>query len=361
MATTTRAPLFSGQEIEISVDENTERGQAIGDRVTANDPENDPLTYSLNGTDNQSFRINSTTGQISTYAPLDHETKDTYYLAVQVRDGKNLDGIPDSQWDHSIDVTINVNDVNEPPVFDADAPTSLNVLENTAARVNIGGPITATDPEGDTLTYLLDTGDGAAFQIDASGQIMTKDAIDRETKASYTVTVSVHDGKDAQGNADATADDVHTVRITVGDGNDAPVFNEGASTTRSVLENTPAGQPVGAPVAATDEDSGDRLTYSLGGDDASSFDIDTSTGQIRTKAPLDLETEDSYSVTLSVHDGKDDAGNTESPSHPGRHNRRNHHGHRRERPAGVCPKHGFALGRGKHYAGSGHRAAGDRR
>ena len=308
--------MFSDQEITISVDENTPSGRDIGDPVTADDPEDDTLTYSLTGDDASSFSINPSTGQIRTNAALDYEARDTYHFAVQVRDGKNLDGNVDAKWDHSVDVIITVENVNEPPEFDANAPATLNVLENTAAGENIGGPVTATDPEEDTLTYLLDTGDGAAFQIDASGQITTKDPIDRETKASYSVTVSVHDGKDAQGNADETADDVHTVRITVGDENDAPVFDEGASTTRFVLENTPAGQPVGDPVSATDEDSGNRLTYSLGGEDASSFDIDTSTGQIKTKAPLDLETEDSYSVTVSVHDGKDDAGNTETPPTP---------------------------------------------
>ena len=32
---------------------------------------------------------------------------------------------------------------------------------------------------------------------------------------------------------------------------------------------------------------GNTLTYSLGGDDAASFDIDPSTGQLITKAPLE--------------------------------------------------------------------------
>ena len=44
-----RAPLFSGQEIEISVDENTPSGRDIGDPVTADDPEGDTLMYSLTG------------------------------------------------------------------------------------------------------------------------------------------------------------------------------------------------------------------------------------------------------------------------------------------------------------------------
>ena len=45
-----------------------------------------------------------------------------------------------------------------------------------------------------------------------------------------------------------------------------------------------AGEDVGAAVAATDENTDDRLTYSLGGTDAASFEIDSASGQILTKA-----------------------------------------------------------------------------
>ena len=52
---------------------------------------------------------------------------------------------------------------------------------------------------------------------------------------------------------------------------------------RNLAENTPGGRNVGDAVRATDADN-DRLTYSLEGTDASSFDIVTSSGQIRTRA-----------------------------------------------------------------------------
>ncbi len=72
-----------------------------------------------------------------------------------------------------------------------------------------------------------------------------------------------------------------------------PEFVDGAGT-RSIAENTPPGVNIGAPISATDDDEGaieyaDTLTYSLSGTDASSFDIDASTGQLITKAPLDAE------------------------------------------------------------------------
>ena len=83
-----------------------------------------------------------------------------------------------------------------------------------------------------------------------------------------------------------------------------PEFVTGAGT-RDVDENTPPGVNIGAPVSATDADEGTEefgqtLTYKLGGIDAASFDIDESTGQLITKAPLDHESKPSYSVTVAV-------------------------------------------------------------
>ena len=49
--------------------------------------------------------------------------------------------------------------------------------------------------------------------------------------------------------------------------NTAPSFDS-TSTTRSVAENAAAGHDIGAPVAAMDPDSGETLTYLLGGPDA---------------------------------------------------------------------------------------------
>ena len=307
------APLFDGLPPTFSIAENTPSNQNIGEPVTATDSDDgDTLTYSLQGTDSGSFTINSSTGQIKTYTTLDHETKDTYHVAVFVRDSKNIYGDSDTVDDDSIDVTINVTDVNEPPAFDSTAPTDLNVVENTTAGIDIGSPVTATDPDvGDTLTYSLDTGDGSAFDIDSSGQIKTKGALDREVKDSYTVTVSVTDGNDAQGNVDTTADDTRTVTITVDNVVEPPTFNDGdAGRTRTIEENTPAGRPVGDPVSATSED-GVTLTYSLDDQDGASFDID-SNGQIKTKADLDYEDRSSYSVTVSVTDSLDVQGNPES-------------------------------------------------
>ena len=90
--------------------------------------------------------------------------------------------------------------------------------------------------------------------------------------------------------------------------NTQPVFSS-ATTTRSVAENTASGMNVGAVVSVTDTDT---LTYALVGPDASSFTIDTTSGQIQTSAALDFETTPtSYSVVVSVRDNKNAADDTD--------------------------------------------------
>ena len=85
------------------------------------------------------------------------------------------------------------------------------------------------------------------------------------------------------------------------DANTAPTFAEGGD--RSVAENTPSGQPIGAPVSATDAD-GDALTYTLSGTDAAAFALDADSGQVRTKAALDYESRTTYTVVVEVSDGQ---------------------------------------------------------
>ena len=84
--------------------------------------------------------------------------------------------------------------------------------------------------------------------------------------------------------------------------NNAPIFTDGSSTTRSIAENTPAGKNIGSPVSATDADE-DTLTYTLGGTDAASFGIVSTTGQLQTRDPLDYEEKNTYAVIVTVSDG----------------------------------------------------------
>ena len=174
-------------------------------------------------------------------------------------------------------------------------------------NTNFGTAVGATDADNtDTLTYSLSGTDSGSFGIDTSnGQLKTSVALDYEMKTSYSVTVGVSDGTDS---------DSITVTINVTNVNEAPAF-PATTATRSVAENTAANTNIGAAVAATDPDitatntdadpgdtTADALTYSLSGTDAASFDIVSTSGQLKTKAALDYETKTSYTVTVTASD-----------------------------------------------------------
>ena len=280
-------PSFDPTDNMRSVAENTEPGQAIGDPVTATDPEGNTLTYSLGGTDADAFGIDEANGQLRTSAALDYETRSSYSVTVMAEDSEGASA--------SIEVTIAVTDEdeNEPPSFD---PTDnmRSVAENTEPGQAIGDPVTATDPEGNTLTYSLGGTDADAFGIDeANGQLRTSAALDYETRSSYSVTVVAEDSEGASDSIEVT--------IAVTNANEPPSFDS-TSTTRSVAENADPGHDIGDPVAAMDPDSGDTLTYLLGGPDAAAFDIDEANGQIRTRDALDHEAKASYSVRMVALD-----------------------------------------------------------
>ena len=135
----------------------------------------------------------------------DHEAKPRYTVTVKADDSNG--------GTDTIEVTITVTDVNEAPAFDDVSPTTRSIAENTGTGVDIATPVTATDPDaGATLTYSLDGTDVNSFDIDTlTGQLKTKATLDHETKATYAVTVSVRDSKDANGDADIVADDDITV------------------------------------------------------------------------------------------------------------------------------------------------------
>ena len=304
------APVFKdGTSTTRAVAENTGSGVNIGSAVSATDADEDTLTYSLGGKDVSLFSIDSSSGQLRTRASLDYETKDSYSVTITVSDGNLTD---------TISVTINVTDVNETPsnnapVFTDGSSTSRSIAENTGSGVNIGNAVSATDANNDTLTYTLSGTDAVSFSIDSSsGQLRTSAALDYETKTSYSVTVSVSDGSLSDSitvtiniiDEDETpaTDNTVTTKDT-STSNNAPIFTDGESTTRTVAENTSSGVDIGSAVSAADEDKDDTLTYGLGGTDASSFSIDSSSGQLRTSAALDYETKTSYSVTITVSDG----------------------------------------------------------
>ena len=190
--------------------------------------------------------------------------------------------------------------INSAPMFVDGSTTTRTVAEDAGAGVDIGSPVVATDTNNDPLTYELSGPDAAFFDIEGtSGQLKTKTALGGGAKTSYTVTVTVSDGS-LVGKITVI---ITVIKIVVEvPTNSAPNFVDGSHTTRTVVENTARGVNIGDPVAATDADN-DALTYTLSGLDAASFDIEPTTGQLRTRTALDYETKRTYTLTVTASDG----------------------------------------------------------
>ena len=86
--------------------------------------------------------------------------------------------------------------------------------------------------------------------------------------------------------------------------NAEPAFPMSETGIRSVSENTPAGQNIGAAIRAIDPND-DNLTYQSASPDFKHFAIDKSSGQIQTKKPLNHEDKSSYTFAVAVSDQKD--------------------------------------------------------
>ena len=85
-----KAPTFTlNAPVIRAVDENTAAGQNIGAPISATDPNNHPLTYSLSGPDARSFTIVPSSGQLQTRdgVTYSYATKRVYSVAVDVNDG----------------------------------------------------------------------------------------------------------------------------------------------------------------------------------------------------------------------------------------------------------------------------------
>ena len=284
------APAFSAETAARSVDENAAIEANIGTPVTAVDA--DTLTYTLGGTDAGSFSIIDTSGQLQTKDALDHEEKSSYEVTVTATDPSNAAD--------SVTVTITVNNMDEE-----------GTVTLSTDQPQVGTALTATleDPDGTVsgVTWQWDRSDGnGSFSNLSSGSSYTPVDADlgKYLRATASYTDPQGSGKTAM---KVSANPVQAAPLA----NNEPEFS-GPTDTRLVAENTPSGENIGDPVAATDLDNGDTLVYSLGGTDADSFDIVTTSGQLLTKDPLDFEDKETYTVTVSVHDGKDANGEVDT-------------------------------------------------
>ena len=169
-----------------------ENGAGMVATYAATDPENGDIAWCLSGDDADDFEI-SGAGMLTFMSPPDFESPtdanadNMYSVMVVASDGTN-DGV--------MGVTVTDVDENVAPEF-AEDTTTREVEENTPQGENIGGPVAAMAGDDDTLTYAIGGADASSFIIiRTTGQIKVRDALDYETRNSYTVTVTATDESD---------------------------------------------------------------------------------------------------------------------------------------------------------------------
>ena len=280
------APVITAQTAPFSIEENAAAGTAVGTvAATDQDEGDDDLTFAItNGNTNEAFQIDNMGAiTVKTPAALDFETTPTFTLTVQVSDDENLSS--------TADITVNLTDVagNEAPIITAQ---TFSVTENAASGTAVG-TVSATDAEGDNLTFAILSGNTSnAFAISAgTGELEVAGTIDYETTPTYTLTVQVSDGMML-----ATA----AITINVMNVNDnAPAI---VAQIFSISENAANGAAVGT-VVATDAD-GDALTFSItDGNTGNAFAINTGTGAITVAGTLNRTTTQTYTLMVRVSDG----------------------------------------------------------
>ena len=151
----------------------------------------------------------------------------------------------------------------------------------------------------------------ARAQSNGSGsQIRTTDANSQSGKTGWTIDDARRERSGSSWSDDTDALKIR-IRGSVFSTNAAPIFTDGTSTPRDFNETigdatVTTASNIGAPVAATDTDTGDTLSYSFdGGTDDARFGIITTTGQIQTEIGenYSYEAKASYAVRVKVEDG----------------------------------------------------------
>ena len=182
---------------------------------------------------------------------------------------------------------------NEPPGFHA-IEAFRDVAENTPTDRAIGAAVTATDANGDALTYALGGPHATFFGIaPATGQLQTRAALDYEKRKTHTLRVTATDPFGAPA--------VITVTINVQDV-DEPLTVAGTTAVTYVQHGTDA-------VAAYTADDPERatITWDLLGTDRDDFLI--ANGVLRFASPPDHENptdhdgDNVYDVTIRASAG----------------------------------------------------------
>ncbi|MFT7629918.1 MAG: VCBS repeat-containing protein [Mariniblastus sp.] len=284
-------------DVTIGVVENT---TAVTTSSGSDVDAGDTLTYSLTGDDAALFQINAITQEVTFISAPDYEIPtdlggdNNYEVTVVVTD----DGVGNLTATQNI--TVIVSDVNEAPEITAAA---LTINEGETVLLSSSN-ISASDPDGDTLTITVSSVTGGHFGL--LGNPGTAITVFSQSQIDAGQVVFVHDGNELAPSfvvaaSDGALLDTEAATVTFSNTNDQPTdiqpdsasFNENLDTTSGLL--------IGS-LTATDSDSGEVFAYAIvGGPDGGKFSI-TGDDLYLTDGVLDFERQASYSIIVRVTD-----------------------------------------------------------
>ena len=298
---TNEPPTIAG-DATLSYPENTATTRVL-DRYSATDPEGRQITWSVTGTDENSFRIDGSgnlyfVDQPDYDAPSDSGGDNEYNIEVVAKDDGNLgDGTPSllGILSSSFDVTVTVTPVNEPPTVHGEY--HLTIFEND----DLIASYWASDPEGvaSTFTWSVTGTDRGDFVIDEQGDLRFRNTPDFERPADsngdnvYVFTVQATDEGGLIGSLEVAA--------TVWDFDEPPTIT-GSATPPDFPENSV--RPV-ATYQATDPE-GRTIAWDLSGTDRDAFNIAEGVLTFATipdfERPTDSNRDNEYLVTVQARD-----------------------------------------------------------
>ena len=289
----------------LSIDEEVVIGTVAGS-LTATDSDTTSFTFSLvagdgiNDRNNSSFTVSGT--QLLVAGNIDYETNSSLNIYVQASDGTNT---------FAKALTVNVNDVNEPPVITA---TTL-AQDNSSVDVTFSEAVNASADASNTLAlevsdFVLSLQGGTAtlsattpLSISANGNTYTL-GLPLVGISDGTEVLTVQPASNAiydLGAAVASTTQSSNI-VTLNPPNAAP--SDISLSSSAVNENVSIGTLVAA-LSTTDTDSSDTHTYSLvsGAGDTDNARFSVNGVNLLTAAAVDYESQNSFSILLQTSDG----------------------------------------------------------
>lgn len=281
----TKPPKFVKPVYEVQISEGAEINSTVIS-VRAEDPENDPIRYSISsGDDLKQFSINEN-GLISVSRKLDREDFSRYQLTIRAEDTGGLFS--------SATVNVKVTDINDKnPEFDDTVSPYVFHIDEGKDDAHVGIVHANDDDEGinSVVSYFLP--EDIPFKInESSGEIRTKSKLDYETQSSYKFVVTARDG------ASDPRLGTTSVTVKVNDVPDeVPKFLD-SNIEVEVPENVP--DYLITTVVAQDPDTVKDITYTLLRGPGELFKVDPKTGQVRTIRSLDFEKDKQHELLIGT-------------------------------------------------------------